>query len=351
MLINLDDLRPKNESYEHYILKQVGRAFLFNQGVRCVGTEVDFSGYDRSPYGEKKIVDVVGVDRRRKPDNAARKLMVKIQEVALQYGIEEKLVEPGWNGSISFISYYRLKGDERTALQNSIEMCYDKACLSLGYPKDLHRKLNGAYRDEWVIRSVESKATLSDYKNGYSMSAEYAYLICPLGVIPKEELPKKVGLLEFDFDKYHETRNWQDALVVSKKPKKEYDSMFYENMDKKMGFKDDLHARECQELLFTISQQNTEEAVFWNANLKVVSEGYTMPTWSRQTFKYEIGQETPMGIVIDRKLGKNPEYEGSRSYYVHREVPYYRTVVAGEGISKKWIIEKDIEASFRPASL
>lgn len=350
MIIDMNHFRPKNESYEHYILKQVGRAFLFRTGTRICGCEVELIGNDHSPYGEKKVVDVVGVDRRRKPDLTARKLLVKIQGIALTYGIEEGITEAGWNGSSSFLSYYRMKGEERTVLQKSIDLCYDKACVSLGYPKGLHKKLNNAYKDEWQIRSVESKATISDYRNGYSMSADFAYLIAPMGVIPKEELPKKVGLLEFDFDKYHETRNWEDALVVTKKPRKEYDSMFHVGLDKKKGFKDDLHSEFCEELLFTIGQQNTEEATFWNVFLRVIQEGYTMPTWSRQKFEYEVGDETPLGIIIDRRLGKNPDYDPRHYHREPKEIPFYKTVVVGEGISKKWISERIIEKSFEEES-
>lgn len=347
MIVDLQDFIPKNESKEHFILKQVARAFLFQNGVRCIGTEVEFRGHDHSPFGQKVVADVIGIDRRRKFDEKINQLFLKIQDKAIEYGMEEGITEPKWNDKHYFRNYYPLRGEERIVLEKSIEMCFEKACLFYGFARDFHHQVRYAYKDEWTIRSVEAKASLSDFRNGFSLTAEYSYIIAPVGIIPKVEIPPKVGLLEFDFDKFHQTREWQKALKVSKKPKKIYDSMFYEDIEAKKGFKNEVHKREAEHLLFIIAQQNTEEHIFWNPHIKSVQEGYHLPVWTRIHFEYKIAQETPLGIVVERRLGKNPEYNSNNAYYsIPKEVPFYKLIVPNVGITKKWISEKEIQKSF-----
>lgn len=65
---------PRNQTYEHFLLKNVGRVYLVERGLRYVGTEVFVSGM-HDEHSNKKVVDCVGVDKR--------------QEVS--YGIEVKV--------------------------------------------------------------------------------------------------------------------------------------------------------------------------------------------------------------------------------------------------------------------
>lgn len=260
MIIDLNNYRPKNESYEHFILKQVGRAFLFQQGIRCIGNEVSIHGHDQLDFGTpKSIIDVLGIDRRRRQDEIARKLFVKIQDVALEYGREYGILsEHGfWNTNYKNVVEMSMK-----------DICFEKACEQLGYHKDLHKQIKWVYREHWQLRGIEAKVSRSDFRNGFSIAAEYTYLITPPQLVKTEELPKKVGLLEFDIDKFKKNHKWIECLEIVKKPKKEYDSMFYDDGINKKKFNRYEHAQYCWELLYNIAQENTEELIFWNPHIE-----------------------------------------------------------------------------------
>jgi len=49
---------------------------------------------------------------------------------------------------------------------------------------------------------IEAKASYSDFLNGFCTQCEYTYLIAPVGVIPIDKLPAKIGLIEVDILKY-----------------------------------------------------------------------------------------------------------------------------------------------------
>ena len=49
---------------------------------------------------------------------------------------------------------------------------------------------------------IESKASYQDFLNGFCCQCEYTYVIAPVGVIPVERLPGKIGLIEVDLEKY-----------------------------------------------------------------------------------------------------------------------------------------------------
>ena len=58
-----------------------------------------------------------------------------------------------------------------------------------------------AYGRGWIMRSIEAKASRSDFKNGYTLDgADYMYLITPKGLVDKKEVANHYGLIEIDFD-------------------------------------------------------------------------------------------------------------------------------------------------------
>jgi hypothetical protein len=85
--IDLDRLgnnAPKNESKTHYILKQAGRAWLWSQGFRIVGTEIgylyNYNAYKDYDMGNPRyIADCVAVGHRGTGKN--RMLTCKAIEV------------------------------------------------------------------------------------------------------------------------------------------------------------------------------------------------------------------------------------------------------------------------------
>ncbi len=64
------------------------------------------------------------------------------------------------------------------------------------------------YKQGWIMRSIEAKATRSDFKNGYTLDgANFMYLIAPKGLIDKKEIANHYGLIEIDFDLLK--KNWR----------------------------------------------------------------------------------------------------------------------------------------------
>jgi len=49
---------------------------------------------------------------------------------------------------------------------------------------------------------IESKASYSDFLNGFCTQCEYTYIIAPTGVIPIDKLPLKIGLIEVNLANY-----------------------------------------------------------------------------------------------------------------------------------------------------
>jgi len=56
--------------------------------------------------------------------------------------------------------------------------------------------------DGYKVMGIEAKASYQDFLNGFCCQCEYTYLIAPIGVIPVEKLPPKIGLIECNLEKY-----------------------------------------------------------------------------------------------------------------------------------------------------
>lgn len=55
---------PKNQTHEHFLLKNVARLYLVERGLRYVGTEIFVYGV-HDEHSNKKVVDCVGVDKKQ----------------------------------------------------------------------------------------------------------------------------------------------------------------------------------------------------------------------------------------------------------------------------------------------
>ena len=77
--------------------------------------------------------------------------------------------------------------------------------------------IKGSYRGDKLIKSVEAKASYEDFKNGFCVGGEYNYIIAPKGVIPVDELPTFMGLIEIDFENFKYYRNNLQSGYNSKK--------------------------------------------------------------------------------------------------------------------------------------
>ena len=86
------------------------------------------------------------------------------------------------------------------------------------------------------IKGIEAKASLSDFKNGFCAASAYTYVIAPVGIIPIDLIPDKVGFIEVDFDifelkKYSQKIPDMKGVELVRRAKKRIDSRFL-NEDK-----------------------------------------------------------------------------------------------------------------------
>jgi len=128
----------KNESKEHYELKQIAKYILYSKGYNCIATEVQFSKYSQylknyewfnSKATTKNTIDVIGI-----------------------------------------------KGSYLNIRENNV--------------------------DKFKVMGIEAKASYSDFLNGFCTQCEYTYVIAPIGIIPVDKIPDKIGLIECDIQKY-----------------------------------------------------------------------------------------------------------------------------------------------------
>jgi len=127
-------------------------------------------------------------------------------------------------------------------------------------------KIKNMYLDkelEFETRSIESKATYADFKNGYCCSSDFNYVIAPKGVIPKEELIDCVGLIEVDLANYRIVRRGKDieilGVTITKRPKR--------NKLKPMNFK---YKNYMSLLMYDMLLRSTQELVIKYPNIKII---------------------------------------------------------------------------------
>jgi len=150
------------ESNLHRFLKDVGRAFLFNQRCYLVATEV----------------------------------------FLLRHGIASKL-DRHWVIDICGIGEKYIPYIERIHKEEDVF--------------DTPYKFN-------IMRGVEVKVSRNDFKNGFCCSGcNYHYLLVPKGLVSLSEVPKPVGLIEYDQNKFRAkfgyNRFWLEGLKVRRSPR------------------------------------------------------------------------------------------------------------------------------------
>lgn len=185
-----------NESEIHYELKQIGKYILKNKGCQVIGEEiiVDSSYYlQNNDTFNKKVIYKNTIDL----------LGLKVKGTFYHYNDwetqEEKFTEPTIR------------------------------CIG-----------------------IESKASLEDFKNGFCCNPEKVYIIAPIGIIPKELIPPKIGLIEVDLQNYKITKlntgcykleGVYETVKAKYKPEKEYigcnldtDKMYQHSMKDHLRF-------------------------------------------------------------------------------------------------------------------
>lgn len=109
------------------------------------------------------------------------------------------------------------------------------------------------------VKGIEAKASLSDFKNGFCTAPAYTYIIAPKGVIPAELIPKHIGFIEVDFDKFSIQKGTNKiksmtGVRITQRAKKHIDGRFT----------DEAHYRDwCGNILENVAYRCSQELLFW----------------------------------------------------------------------------------------
>lgn len=116
---------------------------------------------------------------------------------------------------------------------------------------------NSNWRKDSKTIIIESKASLSDYKNGFCTYADITYVIAPLGTIPLDKIPKEIGFIEVDLDNYN-------PITGS-----DFDCIYYRQRAKNRSkiIKSDLHY--YQDILYSIANRFSNDDIFNQCQIKL----------------------------------------------------------------------------------
>lgn len=276
LYIRLSNARPRNESYEHFILKQISKAWMFRKGARQIACEIEITGRDVSPNGLKIRADAVGVVSKNIYKKERLLLYRKIKQKALEIGRPLGLTTISRSSILEnqeeWIGLYKMSAEEKFQKERAIKSCMEQACLELGCPRRMHENLTTMYKREYWSLVAETKVSRADFKAGYNVAGDYNYIFCPKGLLSKEDVPPYVGIVEVDLECFFETKSWETATKVLKNAKRKIDSSFYKKEEGVLVFKEHEHFVRTQSLIQDIAQENTEETVFWNIFLKQIPD-------------------------------------------------------------------------------
>jgi len=200
IIILINENYNKNESREHYELKQIAKYILYSKGYNCIATEVQFSKYSQylkdyewfnSKAITKNTIDVVGI-----------------------------------------------KGKYLNLRENNI--------------------------DKFKIMGIEAKASYSDFLNGFCCQCEYTYIIAPVGIIPVNKLPDKIGLIEVSIPEYTIKNKFNKFEFIGINTIKQCSSR-----RKEIYKRDDIYRIDTFNTLKRIAYRNTVNDIFKKSEIKI----------------------------------------------------------------------------------
>lgn len=114
-------------------------------------------------------------------------------------------------------------------IQKHLYKQYIDACgIGIQYRSQWKREFTDDAHEHYklvIVRGIEVKTSRSDYHNGFVQSGcNYNYLLTPKGLLKKAEVPLKVGLIEYEANKFSCIKGENNpfrfkGLRVVKKPK------------------------------------------------------------------------------------------------------------------------------------
>jgi len=199
-IILLNENYNKNESKEHYELKQISKYILFSKGYNCIATEVQFSKYSQ------------------------------------------------------YLKDYKWFNGKATS-KNTIDVIGIKGSY-------LHLKENTV--DKFKIMGIEAKASYSDFLNGFCTQCEYTYIIAPIGVVPVNKLPDKIGLIEIDIENYTIRNRYGKFEFTGITTTKQCSSR-----KKDIYKRDDIYRVDTMNILKRIAYRNTVNDIFKKSEIVI----------------------------------------------------------------------------------
>lgn len=112
---------------------------------------------------------------------------------------------------------------------------------------------------------IESKASYSDFLNGFCCQAEYTYIIAPIGVIPVDKIPDKIGLIEVDLNNYsikHSSRKFEFTGITTTKQ--------CSSRKKDLWKRNDIYRVDTFNVLRRVAYRSTVNDLFKNNEIKVI---------------------------------------------------------------------------------
>jgi hypothetical protein len=118
--------------------------------------------------------------------------------------------------------------------------------------------------DNYKVMGIESKASYQDFLNGFCCQCEYTYIITPIGIIPIDKIPSKIGLIEVDLDSYtikNIRRGFEFKGIITTKQ--------CQSRKKDLYKRDDIYRVDTFNILRKIAYRNTVNDLFKKNEIEV----------------------------------------------------------------------------------
>lgn len=125
--------------------------------------------------------------------------------------------------------------------------------------------LREATVDKYKVMGIESKASYADFLNGFCCQCEYTYIIAPIGVIPVDKIPEKIGLIEVDLNNYlikHSSRKFEFTGITTTKQ--------CSSRKKDLWKRNDIYRVDTFNVLRRVAYRSSVNDLFKNKEIKII---------------------------------------------------------------------------------
>lgn len=190
-LESLEEKKPGNEGMTHFMLKIAAKAWVWEVlGARIIATEID-GLWSRAALDEDKshVIEMVGKKRARLQVRVCPYCGSKLENMGFAVGLrcrEWGCNRRFWSEGRRWWTTRRRSPSRRSVVD--VLGIGDRAATQSS-PKML------------ASRGVEVKSSLADFRSGFCRGADFTYVMAPQNVVPVQDVPKGVGLVEADLSK------------------------------------------------------------------------------------------------------------------------------------------------------